>query len=453
MRLNKDEILDRLAERGNVAQFIAFRPGPDGEPAQSFSRLAGYQPNYKFDSLESAAATLLDYASDGSLNVRSYLPESPRSQEFLYGLRDVDAVVAAVRRLSAAGLHTIINETIDVYDGGVSGVLQGDIVEFSPDDTPRCVEKPGTVQLPFVVAMRLLETVYGFEPDLPPGTSRIEFSIHPKRRGVRAGHTLLWEYEEDVTPPGAARIAWPNRFSRHLGDKAYGLLIGFLLGAPVPRTLVIGRRVAPFSFGVNTGICETWTRTCPIEPEPGLFTTARGWIDPFALLANEDPDGDRIASVLNQQAVAAMYAGAAIAARDGVIIEGKVGEGDSFMLGNAGPETLPATIVAEVLALYESLASELGPLRLEWVHDGAKAWLVQLHHGGTESSGSVLVPGDAALWVRFKVIDGLEALRALASDLPTGTGIELVGHVGLTSHIADVVRRAARPTRIAPATD
>ena len=34
MSLRKDEILDRLAMRGNVAQFVAFRPdGGTGRPA------------------------------------------------------------------------------------------------------------------------------------------------------------------------------------------------------------------------------------------------------------------------------------------------------------------------------------------------------------------------------------------------------------------------------------
>ena len=40
--LRKDEILDRLAKRGNVAQFVAFRPnGVAGAPQQSFSRISG----------------------------------------------------------------------------------------------------------------------------------------------------------------------------------------------------------------------------------------------------------------------------------------------------------------------------------------------------------------------------------------------------------------------------
>jgi hypothetical protein len=45
MPLHKDEILDRLARRGNVAQFVAFRPHRKNTPAQSFARIAGNEPN------------------------------------------------------------------------------------------------------------------------------------------------------------------------------------------------------------------------------------------------------------------------------------------------------------------------------------------------------------------------------------------------------------------------
>jgi hypothetical protein len=44
--------------------------------------------------------------------------------------------------------------------------------------------------------------------------------------------------------------------------------------------------------------------------------------------------------------------------------------------------------------------------------------------------------------VQFDVSDGLEALRILISGLGDDAGIEIKGRVGLTSHIADVVRKA-----------
>lgn len=447
MRVRKDEILNRLADRGNVAQFVAFRP-EGGQPAPSFSRLAGLSANARFASPREAILALLARAPEASVNIRSYEPDSPRSREFLYGLTDVEQVVGALGRLTKEGLHTIINETVDIADGGVSGVAQGGTIEFAPDDTPRCVEKPGTAALPFALGLRLLKTVYGFAPDLAPSDARVEFSIHPRRRGTRSGHSLLWEYEEGAEAPSLPAISWPNRFSRHIGDKAHGLLIAHLLGQPVPMTTVIGRRVAPFSFGTETGSAEMWTRTCPAEPEPGLFTTARGWIDPFALLATEDPGQERIVSVLAQSAVPAYYAGAALAGPDGLVIEGAPGEGDLFMLGVRPPEALPAEVRTSLEAINAALVAALGPVRFEWVHDGQRAWIVQLHRGVTRSSGQVIVPGEAKNWIAFEVSQGLEALRELTQGFEPGCGIELIGAVGLTSHVADVVRRARIPTRI-----
>lgn len=53
-------------------------------------------------------------------------------------------------------------------------------------------------------------------------------------------------------------------------------------------------------------------------------------------------------------------------------------------------------------------------------------------------------------WVAFEVAQGLEKLRELIAKLEPGHGIQLHGHVGLTSHIADVIRKASVPARMTP---
>lgn len=83
------------------------------------------------------------------------------------------------------------------------------------------------------------------------------------------------------------------------------------------------------------------------------------------------------------------------------------------------------------------------------VHDGDQLWIVQLHAGATQSSHRVIVPGVAEAWARFEVGDGLIALRSLLGVLPERTGVEFVGEVGLTSHLADLMRKAQIPTRFA----
>jgi len=449
MNLQKDEVLDQLAKHGNVAQFVALRPTSNGLE-QTYSRIRGHQPNATFSTTAVAIEALLRLSLSGLVNVRSYTPYNPRSREFVYGLRSVDDVVAAIERLASEGLHLIVNETIDISDGGVSGVVQGGMIEFAPDDTPRCVEKPGVASLPFEVGMELLTTIYSFRPELVsrPGL-RTEFSIHPLQQGWRSSQTLLWEQEEGVLGETIPAKRWPNRFSRHIGDKAYGLLMAHLEGLPVPHTLVIPRRVAPFSFGTPTGSAEVWTRTCPFEPHPGLYTTVKGWTDPFALLGREDPAGEVLASVLRQDAVPARHSGAAIVQSDGALaIEGLAGEGDLFMLGSRVAEDLPAHVLADVQNAFFTLENRFGPVRFEWVHDGERVWIVQLHLGATSSSATEIVPGEAGHWTEFRIEDGLEKLRALLDDLPSDGGIQIIGQIGLTSHLADVLRRAGFPARL-----
>ncbi len=450
MALHKDEVLNSLAATANVAQFVSFRPNKNGTLAQSYSRVSGFDANHHFATAREAVSALLANSSDNMVNIRSYEPNSPRSKEFVYGLKDADEVLETLNRLFSPDMHFIVNETIDIHDGGVSGVVQGQVIEFSPDDTPRCVEKPGVASLPMPVATQILKTIYGFSPELNfPDQARAEFSIHPKPRGYNKKHTILWEYETTDASFLPAAFSWPNNFSRYIGDKAYGLIVAHALGMPVPRTTVIGRQVAPFSFGQDTGTFEVWTRTCPAEPQPGLYTTVKGWRDPFRLLADEDPEDLNIRSVLCQAAVRAKFSGAALAGPKGkTIVEGRRGEGDKFMLGLETPETLPSFVRNAVQATYATLSSRLGPVRFEWVHDGNIVWVVQLHCGATSTDAEVIVPGEASEWVEFHVVDGLEKLRELLRQVPEGAGVVVVGNVGLTSHVADLLRKSKHPARL-----
>lgn len=453
MYLRKDRSLDDLAQVGNVAQFVSYSPGGN-RPIQEFGRVAGFQPNHIFGSVAEGLESLLRESPEGTINIRSFTPDNPRSRDFHYGVDNLTTAEDLVSNLTAQGLFVIANETVDVSDGGVSGVIQGGVAEFAPEDTPRCVEKGGTASLPLEWAQTLIKTVYGFPAEtVDAGRGRLEFSIHPKPRGWRRGHTLMWEYEASDNPPAQARLKWPNRFSQHIGDKTFGLLIAHLAELPVPRTLCLSRRIAPFSFGEETGSKEVWTRTCPREQEPGRFTTVKGWTDPFRLLAVEDPAGKTISAVLCQAAVPARFAGAAITDANGeVIVEGTRGEGDNFMLGKRAPERLPNDLVTLVQSTYERAKERLGAVRFEWVFDGSRVWVVQLHKGATDSTASTLVPGDAKHWEVFDVSRGLAELRSFLDELPTGVGIRLQGEVGLTSHVADLIRKHRRPARLVQST-
>ena len=188
----KDDVLDHLARRANVAQFVSF--GPD--LVQRHAWIRGRPPGTASARVEEAVAALLA-ASPEALGQRPQLgagePEEPLLPLWLDGPGEI---LAELRRLAGEGLYTILNETVDVQDGGVSGVAFGDALELAPGDTPRCVEKPDAAGFPRDLGLRVLETVYGFRPALLPKTEpRVEFSLHPLRRGYRGEHTILWEIE------------------------------------------------------------------------------------------------------------------------------------------------------------------------------------------------------------------------------------------------------------------
>jgi hypothetical protein len=140
----KDAILDRLAEKANVAQFVSFNPSLE----QRYTRIYGFEVNCKFATSKEAVAATLAQASEHSVNIRSFDPASPKSKEFVYGIKDAAEAEGHITRLASEGLYTIVNETIDKCDGCVSGVTLGHIIEFAPCDTPRAVEVSGTVALP-----------------------------------------------------------------------------------------------------------------------------------------------------------------------------------------------------------------------------------------------------------------------------------------------------------------
>ena len=444
----KDEVLDSLAAQANVAQFVSFGPGP--QPPLRFSRMLGEEPNRPFASMRDAIERLLWLSNTGSVNIRSYLPESPKSNEFVYGLQSIDEALSSLARLAGEGMYTIVNETIDINDGGVSGVIVDEVLEFAPKDTPRAVEKPGIAAFPCELGLRVLKTVYGFAPSRPPRGTRLEFSLHPVRVGSRQEHVVLWEAQLAKGLTSAPLPVWPNNFSRAIGDKAFGLLVAHAYGTLVPETLVISRAVPPFRFGTSTGTNEPWIRTAPLEPVPGRFTTQRGWTDPFQLLISDDPGGQHLAGVLVQEGVAARFSGGSMTTReDDVVVEGVEGFGESFMQG-ADPSSLPDAIVAGVRDVHRRLASVLGPVRTEWVADGEAVWVVQLHRGASQSSGRVIVPGATERERQFDIGLGLEALRSLVEEVAeTGEGVVLVGDAGITSHFGDVLRKANVPSRFA----
>jgi len=444
----KDAGLNRLSNEGyNVAQFISY----DADGNQRFSRTKGKSQNHDFGTQQDAVDFMLANTTEHSVNVRSFDPLDPKSKPFDYGITSVDDVLASLGARQLEGLHTIVNETVDIDDGGVSGVAFGNVIEFSPHDTPRCVEKPGTAQFSRAMGADIIRKVYGFFPTLAANPdTRLEFSIHPLRHGYKDEHTIVWEAEQSDGAPLSAETNWPNRFSDMLGDKTFGLMVADEIGLHVPRTTVFNRTVAPFTFGRETGSQEAWLRTAPNKQTPGLYTTTHGWHDPYQLMAREDPTGENIASILRQDGVDARFSGACImGADDQLILEGKAGKGDDFMVGQKGIATLPNYVDSAVRDIYKQASDYLGPVRFEWAYDGVHVWVVQLHRGKSISAGQTIVPGaEETAYFEYTTANGIDGLRELIAQHSEGTGITLVGDVGVSSHFGDLLRKAHIPSRI-----
>lgn len=446
--LFKDEVLNDLASDTNVAQFISY--GPDLK--QRYSRLFSMKPNIRFSDIRDAIEALFKASAYNKLNIRTYYPDSHQSQPFVYGLTEMKDVLYNLITLSEKGLFLILHETIDVNDGGVSGVLHSGVIEFSPGVTVRFVEQSTDPISVFTkeFGCKLIKKVYGFSPALNYADDmRIEFSIHPTRIGYLRQRTIIWQSQKITKSIIKPYHIWPSAFSKLIGDKAYGLLIADSLGFRVPHTNVFPRNsiIGNFSFGKSTNNSEVWMRTCPAEPIPGKFITIRGWCNPFTLMDDDDPSGENIVSCISQREVTAKYSGICLSSDDGIVIEGVSGFGDNFMLGTEEPITLPEAIIDNVTILYDKLVKILGPIRFEWVHDANEVWLVQLHLGKVVSCGRTIVPGDNySKDVIFETSQSLEKLRELINTIGDDTRIIVRGNIGMGSHIADVLRKANVPS-------
>lgn len=460
----KDEKLNLIISNdiGNIAQFVSFEPNSDMIPRHV--NINDFSYNEKLDTKEIIEKLILS-APSKHVNIRSYSQQTMKGNKLIFnkGLEDIDEILNVIKDNSLNGKYSIVNENLPVDDSGVSGVVLGNTIEFAPEDTPKCVDKEGVCSLPRKLGLNILKTVYGFEPDLNFDQNyRVEFSIHPSRQGVKKQHTVIWEYEYFNKFIDDKKIIWPNRFSKFLGDKTFGLLIADALGILVPKTTVISRKIAPFSFGVGTGLYEKWIRTCPAVKEPGKYYTGKNWTDPFRLMNEEESKGSseiNISSILSQDAVESVYSGASIVTADinTDVLEGVLGKGDDFMVGKQNKEDLPNEVIEIIYKLHNTIRIhhvELGDVSIEWVYDGKDVWLVQLNQIKLNLDNDIInsrtiVDGNPLFYEKVYVQDGLDSLRNKIKQYDNkDVGIELIGDVGITSHFGDLLRLANIPSII-----
>lgn len=456
IELLKDDKLSFMYEKMgcNIARYISVAPSKE-------IRYINIDMEYEYkDNLKNCIIDLIKYSNSKAINIRSFSIKAMKGNNLVYGKNadDIDEIIDIIYENCNANKYSIINEMIDVNDGGVSGVVFGNIIEFAPNDTPKCVEKPNVCFLEKNMGIHMLKTVYGFSPKFNfEDKYRVEFSLHPRREGILREHTIIWEYEEFEKQKYDIKMKWPNKFSQFIGDKTFGLIVADYLGFNVPYTTVISRNIAPFSFGKETGLKEKWIRTVPIVKEPGKYYTGDKWVDPFLLMQSEELKGSKeinIASILSQSAVESIYSGGAIVAKDeeNDIIEGVVGKGDDFMLGIHKKNSLPASLSDSLKVLLNRIRgyySILGEVSIEWVFDGTQIWIVQLNQLNNSGRGKVIVFGNPIAYEKFSVSEGLERLREKINEVKEkNMGIELLGDVGLCSHFGDLLRQSKVPSFI-----
>lgn len=452
MQHYKDMALDRLSANGyNVAQFVSFDPYRE----QRYSRVLGSAPNTTFTSEAVAIESLLTRSPEAAVHIRSFCPSDSKSHPFITNVARTQDVISALGARQMEGLHTIVNEGVDLHSGQVSGVVFGDAMELAPNDSPRCVEKPGVAQFSRAIGTKIITMMYGAEPTIPNTPSaRVEFGMYPTPRGYLQGKTIVWEIESGGNYPSSPNTTWPNRLSEFVGDKTFGLMMSEAYGLSVPHTKVFcsDPLLMPFTFGEPIDGSEKWLRTAPKHQLPGYFPTVHGLesSDPRGFLNKIDPNHSNIGSVIVQDGVQATFSGATITGKDGVITQGVKGFGDAYMVGTKAPEVLPMEVIDAVKQTNAVVAEKTGgAVSFEWAYDCGKVWILQLHQGGSRSTVSIIVPGEQnTSYKTFDVRLGLEALRIFITGLQPKEGITLMGSVGVTSHFGDILRSANIPSRI-----
>lgn len=465
--MRKDDMLNKLAESGvNIAQFISFDKEDITTPKYVWIKGVNRTEKMKGEA-EFLIETLIEKAFSKSVNIRSFGDTLQRGGRFEMGVSNPLEVIRIIGENAREGKHSIVNENIDIKDGGVSGVALGNVIEFSPEDTPRCVERAGICSLPRHIGESMIKTVYGFNVELPfSREQRVEFSVHPLKQGYYGTHTIIWEATKgDVIPLREHRF--PNNFSRFLGDKLYGLVLAHSLGMRVPKTFAIPKNVAPFVFGVPTGELEIWTRTAPREKRAGFYKTIKGWADPYSFMDKEEAriskNADNIGALLAQHSVNHKYSGGAIITKDpeDTIVEGVVGRGDKFMIGE-NTEELPEELIGRLSVLTRNLRerhlSLLGEFSIEWVADETKIWIVQLNQFFGAGKGDVIVSGNESTeYIPFIIENGenFSSLRTIVktikmrnTEMGENLGVKIVGNIGVTSHIGDLLRGENIPSYI-----
>ena len=438
-KLYKDEGIFNLSNNFNVARFVSFE---NKLPLKI--RYCVLDDNYQTNNPKEAIDFLLNKCS--KVNVRSFDPEKPEGNPFIQNLKSTNDVLNCIEKLiKQKNLYIIVNESIDEHDGGISGVYFNNVIEFSPDATPRCVDSNNikTTLLPYNLSKKIIDSIYGVTPDFSNfKDTRIEFSIHPNKCGFKNSNTIIWQIEEKKNTNNIKiNISWPTNFSKMIGDKTFGLLIADSINLNVPETTVFNNRLNPFSFGNKTSLNGVRTRTCPEIKEPGYYPSYKSFVDPINLLKtlnkNKPQNITEVKSVIIQNSIDSLYSGRAIC-KDllDIDIDGVFGDGDDFMLGKDKSCEIPENIKNEIYNIFKKIYQYVGKSSIEWVFDkNNKLWIVQLN----KINDNCIKYNKNMEYIDFYYKDNIEEFRNFVVELKDkNKGINLYGNVSPLSHIGEI---------------
>lgn len=446
--MEKDLVLSLLSRKFNTAAFVSI--GKDKKIRYS-NFLDSDSETYSIPELINM---ILMKSKTGKFGVRTFKPDKPNGNPFLYGNAQdkIYEVTNKIESFLEEGYIVIISETIEQKDGGIAGVKLGNLVELVPESTPRSVEEEGVCILPYDIWVNIMKKIYpqvDFKvfDDLNPNT-RVEFTLHSSKQGIKNENIVIWELTEvdDESIPDNIKIKTDNRFAEFIGNKAFGLLVMDTLNENIPKTTVVGRNVPLFRFGKETSK-DIIIRTAPNVKKPGKYYSGN-FTDPFKLMEGKED----ITSVLYQTVIEAKYSGAALidANSNKRIIEGVEGNGDLFMLAEKEINNLPKAVLDHINIVADRiiLTDHFDKFSFEWVFDGRILWIVQLNTFESEFSNTVIYPGNPDKWINYDCKTGLEKLRDIVENIDSNTGIILNGKIGITSHMGDILRQAKIPPKI-----
>jgi hypothetical protein len=469
----KDEMLMEKVKAGcNIAKFVGIGPDKSGAPSVRMLALSRDEivddaigQNYNWE----AEVEKLYNLCNGLLSVRTYLPEKHSGNPFKPELTDLQEIKNYVCQFIAEGYHVLVNEGSPFANYEVSGVMHGDRMEMSPNDSPRCVEKEGNCVVPTKMGIHILNTIFNSSSvtdtleRFENTKTRVEFSIYPYKCGVFDNNCIIWETEDfskrpDLVPGQPSVISWPNNLSKVVGDKAFGLIIcdyiisnfGVLCDVAIPYTLVVNENFGVFPIGDPLGSSDDndwWYRTCPAVRKPGKLPTKYGQANIFELHSAETP------SVIQQMDVGAEYSGSFIKATNGIcVVEGVKGHGDKFMVGEQTGSDVPKHVMVTVEKIANLLEDFLGDtVEIEWASDGDQMLhILQLSVGNTIKSLDVIVPGkfnkDTAVYFDADT-QTLQDLEQIIANYNSDGGILIKGRFGLTSHLAHLLIDSGIPSK------